>query len=480
MKTVVLGGGPGGYVCAIRLAQLGAEVTLVEAAELGGVCLNAGCIPTKALLHVAELYRNSKKSAGYGIVHENTSIDWQAALAYKNRVIRKLVTGVASLVKANAITLVKGSGVFSGQNEVTVTGQDGTKLIAFDKAVIAVGSKPKIPPITGASLEGVVTSTEALAFPGLPKSLAIIGGGVIGCEFAELYASLGVQVTVIETLPDILATLDKDLVKVCKRSLASRGVKIYPDATVREITRTNGTLAVSFNIKTDAAAGADRSAGANGPADAGGAAHTVEVEKVLAATGRSPNTESIGLDRIGLQTERGFIPVDPKTMRTELQHIYAIGDCVNTPQLAHVASAEGESAAAAIMGRDAGIYLDAAPSCVYLSPELASVGLSEEQAEQRGLEYSTGLFPMLANGRSSLLDEKLGLAKIIAEKKSGKILGVHLACSSATEIISQAALAIRLNATAEQLITTIAAHPTVHEALREAALALSGEAIHLP
>jgi dihydrolipoamide dehydrogenase len=464
MKTVVLGGGPGGYVCAIRLARLGVEVTLVEAAEPGGVCLNAGCIPTKALLHVAEVYRISKKSADYGIVNENPSINWTGALAYKNRVIRKLVTGVTGLVKANNIELVKGFGVFSGKNEITVTGEEGTKAIAFDSAVIAVGSEPALPPVPGIALEGVITSTEALALPGLPESLAIIGGGVIGCEFAGLYASLGVKVTVIEALPDILAALDRDLIKVCKRSLGALGVQLYTGAEVKQITGTGNKLSAAFNIKTET----------------GDVSHNIEAEKVLVATGRIPKTGSIGLENIGLKTERGFIPVDKTTMRTAQKHIYAIGDCINTPQLAHAASAEGETAAAAIMGRDAGIYLDVMPSCVYLSPELASVGITEDQALERGIEYSAGVFPMMANGRASTLDEKLGLAKIIAEKKSGKVLGVHLACPNATEIISQAALAIRLNATAGQLAATISAHPTVHEALREAALDLSGEAVHLP
>jgi dihydrolipoamide dehydrogenase len=469
MKTVVLGGGPGGYVCAIRLARLGAEVTLIEAAEPGGVCLNAGCIPTKALLHVAELYRASKKSAAYGIVNENPSINWQGALAYKNRVIRKMASGVAGLVKANNIEFVKGFGVFSGKNELRVSGPDGTRTIAFDNAVIAVGSEPKLPPVPGISLEAVITSTEALALPCLPESLAIIGGGVIGCEFAGLYASLGVKVTVIETLQDILASLDRDLITVCKKSLAALGVQIHTGAVVKQIARTGDKLSVSFNIKSD-----------GNPANADGVSHNIEAEKVLAATGRTPKTGSIGLDCIGLKTERGFIPVDKTTMRTAVDHIYAIGDCVNTPQLAHVASAEGETAAAAILGRDAGIYLDLAPSCVYLAPELASVGITGDQALERGIEYSAGVFPMMANGRASLLDEKLGLVKIIAEKKSGKVLGVHLACPNATEIISQAALAIRLNATAGQLITTISAHPTVYESLREAALDLSGEAVHIP
>jgi dihydrolipoamide dehydrogenase len=469
MKTVVLGGGPGGYVCAIRLARLGAEVTLVEAAEPGGVCLNAGCIPTKALLHVAELYRLSKKSADYGIVNETPLVNWPGALAYKNRVIRKMVTGVTSLVKANNIELVRGFGVFSGKNELTVTGEDKTKVIAFDSAVIAVGSEPRLPPVPGIALEGVITSTEALSLPGLPESLAIIGGGVIGCEFAGLYASLGVKVTVIEALQDILATLDRDLIKVCKRTLGALGVQLYTGAGVKQITGTGNKLSVAFNIKTG-----------SGEVPHNEVSHTIEVEKILVATGRTPKTGSIGLDNIGLKTEQGFIPVDKATMRTAQKHIYAIGDCVNTPQLAHAASAEGETAAAAIMGHDAGIYLDVMPSCVYLSPELASVGITEDQALERGIAYSAGVFPMIANGRASMLDEKLGLAKIIAEKKSGKVLGVHLACPNATEIISQAALAIRLNATAGQLATTISAHPTVHEALREAALDLSGEALNIP
>jgi dihydrolipoamide dehydrogenase len=461
MKTVVLGGGPGGYVCAIRLARLGAEVTLVEAAELGGVCLNEGCIPAKTLLHSAALYREAKKSAGYGIDCGEVSVNWPGVLAYKNKIIKKMTLGVASLVKANKIELIKGFGVFSGKNEITITGRDGERAVNFDTAVIAAGARPKIPPIPGVDLEGVVTSAGALSFSGLPESLAIAGGGVIGCEFAELYSSLGTRVTVIEVLPDILFTLDRDLIRVGKKALERHGVSIYTGARIQRIAGVDGKLSLAFS--TD-----------------GGTDAVIEAEKVLIAAGRTPNTGGLGLERIGLNTERGFIPVDKTTMQTAVEHIYAIGDCIDTPQLAHAASAEGEVAAYAIMGRRAGICLDALPSCVYISPELASVGLTEQQAEERGIDYSAGSFPMLANGRSSILDEKLGLAKIITEKKSGKILGVHLACSNATEIIAQAVLAVRLNATAEQFTGAIAAHPAVHEALHEAALDLTGEAIHIP
>jgi dihydrolipoamide dehydrogenase len=463
MKTVVLGGGPGGYVCAIRLARLGAEVTLVEAAELGGVCLNEGCMPTKALLHSAALYREAKKAAAWGIDCGEPSINWPGILAYKNKIIKKMTLGVASLIKANKITLVKGFGVFSGKNEIRVTGEDGQQTIAFDTAVIAVGARPKIPPIPGADLEGVVTSAGALSFPALPESLAIVGGGVIGCEFAEIYASLGRPVTIIEALPDILYTLDRDLIRVCKQALAQRGVSIYTGAQVQQIAGAGKNLSISFSVK-----------GEDGPAK------LIEAEKVLIAAGRAPNTEALGLERLGLNTERGFIPVNKTTMRTALDHIFAIGDCIATPQLAHAASAEGETAAEVIMGRSAGIDLDAVPSCVYVSPELASVGMTEAQAEEWGIAYSTGSFPMIANGRSAILDEKLGLAKIIAEKESGKLLGVHVASANATEIIAQAVLALRLNLTAKQFTTAIAAHPTVHEALHEAALDLTGEAVHLP
>jgi dihydrolipoamide dehydrogenase len=464
MKTVVLGGGPGGYVCAIRLARLGADVTLVEAAKPGGVCLHAGCIPTKALLHVAELYAGSRASRAYGVINENTALDWQKALAYKNNVIAKLSAGVTGLIKANKIELIEGFGAFTGKNELLVTGREGERNVPFDTAVIAAGSKPKILPIPGASLEGVVTSTEALSFPAVPESLAIIGGGVIGCEFAALYSRLGTKVTILEALEDILFTLDRDLIKTGKRSLSADGVTLHTNASVRQISRDGGNLALHVAIK-------------NG---GGGETKTVLAEKILIAAGRTPNTESIGLDSVGIKTESGFIPVEKKTLRTVRDNIYAIGDCINTPQLAHAASAEGEAAAAAIMGHDEGICLDVIPSCVYIHPELASAGRSEQELEKQGVGYISGVFPIMANGRAAVLGERLGMAKVLAEKTDRRILGVHLASPNATEIISQAALALSQNMTVEQFARVIATHPSVHEALHEAALAILGGAVHLP
>lgn len=468
MKIVILGGGPGGYVAAIRAAQLGAEVTLIENKYLGGTCLNVGCIPTKVLLHTADLIgvlENDAKELGINILGYET--DWRKLQQRKTKIIKKLVGGINGLLKNNTITKIMGTGTFLNDHQIKVfyengnDNSDSTKestVLDFDFVIIATGSKPVIPPIPGIGLPAVITSETALSLESVPESLCIIGGGVIGCEFASIYTAFGCKVTIIEMLPDIIANMDKEIVKPLKEKLIKEGVEIFTNTKVESIQETTDGVSVKTSSKSGE--------------------RIVSAQKVLLSVGRKPEIEALGLEKIGIETERGAIKVNQK-MQTNLRHIYAVGDCNGGVMLAHVASAEGIFAVETMMGIKSKIDFKTIPYCVYTKPELASVGMTESQARDLGYEVKVGNFPMSVNGKAMIMGETIGLVKYIADAVTGEILGLHMAGPRATDLIVEGALAIRLEATVEELITTIHAHPTVGESLLEAAYAVNGLNIHL-
>ncbi|GAB6087494.1 dihydrolipoyl dehydrogenase [Alkaliphilus crotonatoxidans] len=462
MKVAVLGGGPGGYVCAIRLAQLGAEVTLIEKERLGGTCLNVGCIPTKVLLHTAEIYETlHREGQELGIHIPKLALDWAALQGRKEQIVNQLVGGVEGLIQSNGIRHLKGTGRLIDQNHIQVELTHGElERVYFDKAVIATGSEPKIVPIPGVNQEGVITSTEALSLNKVPESICIIGGGVIGCEFAGIYNAFGAQVTIVEAMPRLMAALDQDIVEVFQNQILESGAKIHVDSKVQAIQRADNKLAVQVETPRGNI--------------------TIEAEKVLMAIGRSPVIKNLGLEEVDILIDRGAIKVDPRTMQTSLENIYAIGDCNGGTLLAHVASAEGVLAAESIMGIRPTITFKAIPSGVYTKPELASVGLTEAEAQKQGYQVRTGIFPLYANGKSLIMGEGNGLVKFVVDAATDEILGLHMAGPRATDLIVEGALALRLEATIDEIISTIHGHPTVGEALHEAAHAVHGTALHLP
>ena len=454
--VLVIGGGPGGYVAAIRAAQLGAKVTLVERAEIGGTCLNRGCMPTKALLHSSEVYELATNSADIGIIGRDVAVDWPRVQATRQSVSDKLTGGVRALMRANRITLVEGEAKFTGPKSVTV----GDKSFEPEKIIIAVGSKPVMPGIPGLrGCPACIDSTACLTLDHIPESLVVIGGGVIGVELGSVYRRFGSKVTVLELQERILPQMDGELAQLAKERLIAEDMDLRTGAKVTRVDTTTKGAAVHAEI--------------------GGQDTVFEAEKVLVCVGRSPNTEGLGLEKAGIALEGGFIKVD-KRLETSVKGVYAVGDCSGRLMLAHAAMAMGEAAAENAMGGDAGFDEDMSPACAYVGPEIAGVGYTEERAKELGIDYIVGRFPTSANGRSLVSGCTGGLIKVLAGPKFGEILGVHILAPSATELIEEAALAIRLEATLDELTDTIHCHPTVAEALREAALAAQKRAIHIP
>ncbi|MEA4815323.1 MAG: dihydrolipoyl dehydrogenase [Lachnospiraceae bacterium] len=460
-KVTVIGGGPGGYVAAIRAAQLGAEVTLIEKQNIGGTCLNVGCIPTKVLLHSAEIITEAKESAQIGLVIPQVGYDWKKVQERKASIVGQLVNGVIGLLKVNKVSVIKGTASFSGPKTLTVTKQDGSKeTVNSDKIIIAAGSIPAIPPIPGVKENAnCIDSTGALNLESVPKTLLVIGGGVIGIELATAYSTFGTQVTIIEALPKLLPMMDGELTNIIRKKLEKSGVKILTETKVVSVEKSAAGAKVNVEYQ--------------------GKASSFEAEKVLVAVGRRTDTSALNLDAAGIANDRGRITVNDK-METSVKDVYAIGDCLGKVMLAHVASTQGEIAAENAMGHNAVYDGKTNPSCVYTNPEFAGVGLTEEAAKAEGIDYIVGKFPLVANGKALLMGGGDGVIKIIADKKYEEILGVHIIGPRATDLITEGALALRLEATVEELITTIHAHPTVGEAMKEAALAVEKRAIHIP
>jgi dihydrolipoamide dehydrogenase len=460
-NVIVIGGGPGGYVAAIRAAQLGASVTVVEKEHLGGTCLNVGCIPTKCLLRSAELLEDMRtRGAELGVKADDLTVDFPQVIAHKAQVSKQLTMGIAGLLKMNKIAKVDGEAVFTGEKAICVKKADGTEEdMVADAIIVAAGSVNSQPPIPGLKENpNCIDSTGALSLETLPESMVVIGGGVIGLELACAYAAFGTKVTVVEAMDHMLPMLDGDLTKVGVKHMKKMGIEFHLESPVQAVEESPVGAKVVCKDKT-------------------GETVSFEAEKVLVAIGRKANTASLNLEAGKLDNDRGRIIVNDK-METSVPGVYAIGDCVmGYAQLAHTASAMGEVAAENICGLEAHYDEKTNPTCVYMEPEAASVGLTEERAKAQGLAYKVGKFPLMANGKSLILNGGEGLVKILSSE-GGAVLGMHIIGPRATDLISEGALAIRMGASVEDLISTIHSHPTVSEAVREAALNVEKRAIH--
>jgi len=463
MKIVVLGGGPGGYVAAIRAAQLGAEVTLIEKNKIGGTCLNVGCIPTKVLLHSAEVIEVLKHSSILGIDVQKFELNLSNLMNRKESVVNALVEGTRKLLASNGVEILNGTAVFEDPKTIFIKdGDDALKRLSFDACILALGSVVSEVPIPGTELTDVVTSSEALAFDSVPHELVIVGGGVIGVEFADIYASFGSKVTIVEMMDSMLSMMDSDIVDIARMGFEMKGVKILEKTRVKLIKRDSDQPDSRLIVEVEGSTGISRL-----PAD-----------KVLMAVGRRPSTDNVGLEQIGIELNRGAIVVDDR-MRTNIKGIYAIGDCNGGVMLAHVASSEAIVAVETIMGHRVEMDFKTIPSAIYTRPEIASVGWTEKEAISKGYQIEIGKYPLIANGKAQIMMEE-GLVKIVADAQTREILGVHMIGPRATDIIAEAAIALRLEATVDELVTTIHAHPTVSEAVLEAGHGVFGRPIHLP
>ena len=463
-SVLVVGGGPGGYVAAIRAAQLGARVTVIEKQHLGGTCLNIGCIPTKCLLHSAELVSQIREQGReIGVEVSGVTVNFPQVIAHKNDVSRQLTGGVAALLKANKVEKVDGEASFTGPKELSVKKADGTvETMTADAVIVATGSVNAQPPIPGLKENpNCIDSTGALSLEELPKSMVVIGGGVIGLELACAYAAFGTKITVVEALDHMLPMLDGDLTKIGVAHMKKMGMEFHLECPVQAVEPSPVGAKVVCR-------------------DKGGGTVSFEAEKVLVAIGRRANTAGLNLEAAGIASERGHILVNDK-METSAPGVYAIGDCVQGyAQLAHTASAMGEVAAENICGGEVRYDESTNPTCVYIEPEAASVGLTEEQVKAKGIDYIVGKFPLSANGKSLILNGGEGLVKIIAGKEYGEVLGMHIIGPRATDLICEGALAVGQELTLDELAATIHSHPTVTEALRECALDALGRPVHIP
>ena len=461
-SVIVIGGGPGGYVAAIRAAQLGAEVTVVEKQYLGGTCLNVGCIPTKCLLHSAELVEQIKtQGKDIGVEVEGVKVNFPQVIAHKNAISKQLTSGVAGLLKMNKVKKVDGTAKFTGEKQLEVTKADGSKeTMTADAIIVATGSVNAQPPIPGLKENpNCIDSTGALSLEKLPQTMVVIGGGVIGLELACAYAAFGTKITVVEAMDHMLPMLDGDLTKIGVAHMKKMGMDFHLECPVQSVESSPVGAKVVCKDKS-------------------GKTVSFEAEKVLVAIGRKANTAGLDLAAGKIDNDKGRILVNDK-METNVPGVYAIGDCVfGHAQLAHTASAMGEVASENICGLEAHYCEKTNPTCVYMEPEAASVGLTEEQCKAQGIAYKVGKFPMSANGKALILNGGEGLVKIIAGAEYGEILGMHIIGPRATDLIAEGALAIEGEMTLDEIIDTIHSHPTVTETMREAALNAEKRAIH--
>ncbi|WP_411823731.1 dihydrolipoyl dehydrogenase [Leptospira sp. 'Mane'] len=468
-QVVVIGGGPGGYVAAIRSAQLGLTTAIIERERLGGICLNWGCIPTKALLESAHVLEHLKKAASFGLKAENISVEFEQVIKRSRSVADQMAKGVEFLMKKNKITVLSGDAALKDKSNIEIKNEKGEiTSVSADHIILAVGAKNKALPFLPFDGDKVLSAKEAMIQKTVPKSLAIIGAGAIGVEFADFYQSMGSKVTIIEFQDHLLPNEDAEISQILEKSYKKREIEQYLSYAVESATvSTDGVELVLQDRKS-------------------AKKEKLKFDRVIVGVGIAPNTSNIGLEQIGIKTKNGFIDVDAR-YRTSVDTIYSIGDCIATPSLAHVASAEGIRASEDISIRNGNphkitvhpLNYNYIPGCTYCHPEVASVGLSETKALSLGYELQIGKFPFTASGRAQAQGDTTGLVKIISDKKHGEILGAHIIGSGATELIAELTLGANMEITVRELANTIHAHPTISEGIMEAAAAVLGEAINI-
>lgn len=458
LDTLVVGAGPGGYVAAIRAAQTGQKVTIVDKGALGGVCLNVGCIPSKALIEAGTRYSQAKNSEEMGIITKEVSVDFEKVQEWKAGIVNKLTSGVESLLKGNKVDIVKGEAYFVDRNTVRIMDDKSSQTYTFKNCIIATGSTPiEIPSFKFS--DRILDSTGALALKEIPKKLVVIGGGYIGTELGAAYSDFGTEVTILEGASEILSGFEKDMTAVLKRNLKKKNVQIITNAMAKSSEETDTGVKVTYEAK--------------------GKEETIEADYVLVTVGRYPNTREIGLEEVGIELdERGLVKID-KQCRTNIDNIYAIGDIVAGPPLAHKASYEGKIAAEAIAGEKSEIDYNGIPAVMFAAPEIASVGYTEVEAKEAGFDVKASKFPFAANGRALSLGNTDGFVRLVTRKEDGLILGGQVVGANASDIISEIGLAVETGMTAEDLALTIHAHPTLGEVTMEAAEVATGRPIHI-
>jgi dihydrolipoamide dehydrogenase len=459
--VVIIGSGPAGYVGAIRAAQLGLKTAIIERDKrLGGTCLHRGCIPTKSLLWSAALLHHIQEAADFGIDVSNPTVNWVNVQKHKDKVVTKGANGIDYLMKKNKISVFKGTGRIAGKGKVDVTAEDGSKQTLETKnIVIATGSVPKSLPNVVVDHKRVLNSDSILTIDRIPKSLIVLGAGAVGCEFASVFNHMGSQVSIVEYMPNLLPIEDIDASKELEKHFKKRKIDLHTGAKVEKVESTATGVKVTMTVGTET--------------------RTLEAEILLSAVGRSPVTEDIGLDKTSIKTERGFIKTDAM-MRTTEPNVYAVGDVLPTPMLAHVGSAEAVLAVEHMAGKNPQpINYDLTPSATYCYPEVASVGLTEKKAKERGYDVKAAIFPFSAVTKASISNEAMGMIKVVSDKKYDEVLGVHLVGPHATELLAEACVAMRLEITTEELAHTMHAHPTLSEIMKEGAEATLGHPIHI-
>ncbi|GEM03537.1 dihydrolipoyl dehydrogenase [Halolactibacillus miurensis] len=458
IDTLVVGAGPGGYVAAIRAAQTGQKVTIVDKGALGGVCLNVGCIPSKALIQAGHRYEEAHGSDDMGITSENVKVDFSKVQNWKASVVNKLTSGVEGLLKGNKVDIVKGEVYFVDQNTVRVMDETSSQTYIFNNCIIATGSTPiEIPSFKYS--KRILDSTGALNLNEIPNRLVVIGGGYVGTELGTAYANFGTEVTILEGMDDILGGFEKDMSAIVKKRLKKKNVKVVTNAMAKASEETEDSVKVTY--------------------EANGKEETIEADYVLVTVGRYPNTREIGLEEMGIDmTDRGVVKID-KQCRTNIDNIYAIGDIVEGPPLAHKASYEGKIAAEAIAGHKSEIDYRGIPAVVFSDPELATVGFTEKEAKEQGYNVKSAKFPFAANGRALSLGSGDGFVRLVTREEDGLVIGAQIAGTNASDMISELGLAIESGMTAEDLALTIHAHPTLGEITMEAAEVIMGTPIHV-
>lgn len=455
---IVIGAGPGGYVAAIKAAKLGLKTAVIENREVGGTCLNRGCIPAKAMIHASSVYREMQSSEEIGIFASQVTYDYGKILEYKERTTRQLVQGIEQVLKANGVEIIYGTGTLLPGNEVKVTSEEGKQMLKAKDVLLASGSRPLRIPIPGIDLPGVITSDDLFRMKEVPESLVMIGGGVISVEFATVYAALGTKVMILEAMPRLVPNMDKEISQNLKMILKKRGIEIHTAVAVQSIEQDTDGYFCHYTEKEKA--------------------RQAKGAYVLCAVGRCANTDGLLGEDMTLELAGGRVVVD-EHFATSIPHVYAIGDLIGGAQLAHAASAQGVAVAERLAGKARSIDVNVIPGCVYTDPEIASAGLTEDEAKEKGIEVETGKFIMSANGRSIITKEERGFIKVVADKDSHVILGAQMMCARATDMIGEFVTAITNKMTVSQLLKGMRAHPTYNEGIGEALEELEGGAIHV-